>query len=288
MRRKALDGFSIGVLPPDRQSGELEARLVPVYLLHRYQAEAVARLVGGADYAYSEAVDRAAGTKAVPADVQRAALDRLVATLGAEQLALPASVLDLVTPPGNDYVRSREYFATKSGPLFDAFGAMEASAALTTQFLFAPQRLNRLAWQHARDAHEPGVADMLDVVFRGTWQRDRIADGVPAGDAVQTAANWVVLDALLSALDAGQLHAQVDADVRASLVQWQRWLAKNAGAGSVAASRAEAASTIAKYLADPKSVKLRPLPADSAGSADLIVSARATASRAKCRSPAVS
>jgi len=77
---------------------------------------------------------------------------------------------------------------------------------------------------------------------------------------VQTAANWVVLDALLNALDAGQLHAQVDADVRASLVQWQTWLAKNAGSGSVGASREEAASTITKYLADPKSVKLRPLP----------------------------
>ena len=260
VRRAALDHFSIGVLPPDRQTGEIEARLVPIYLLHRYQTEAVARLVGGADYAYSEAMDREAGTKTIAAETQRAALDRLVATLGAEQLALPASVLDLVTPPGNDYVRNREYFATKSAPLFDAFGAVEAAAAQTTQFLFAPQRLNRLAWQHARDEREPGVGDVLDAVFRGTWQRDKVAPGVPAGDAVQTAANWVVLDALLNALDAGQLHAQVDADVRASLVQWQKWLAKKAGNGSVGASREEAASTITKYLADPKSVKLRPLP----------------------------
>ena len=45
-----------------------------------------------------------------------------------------------------------------------------------------------------------------------------------------------------------------------SLVEWQKWLAKNAGEGSTGASRAEAASTIAKYLADPKSVKLRSLP----------------------------
>jgi hypothetical protein len=260
VRRKALDNFSIGVLPPERQTGELEARLVPIYLLHRYQVEAVARLVGGADYAYSEAVDREAGTKPVPPEAQRAALDRLVATLGAEQLALPAKVLDLVTPPGNDYVRSREYFATKNAPLFDAFAAVEAGAAQTTQFLFAPQRLNRVAWQHARDAHEPGVADVLDAVFRGTWQRDAIGGSVPAGDAVQTAANWVVLDALLNTLDAGQLHAQVDAEVRASLVQWQKLLAKNAGSGGVAASRVEAAATIGKYLADPKSVKLRPMP----------------------------
>ncbi|MET0225488.1 MAG: zinc-dependent metalloprotease, partial [Dokdonella sp.] len=260
VRRKALDGFSIGVLPPERQAGELEARLVPVYLLHRYQVEAVARLLGGADYAYSEALDRQAGTRAVAAETQRAALDRLVASLGAEQLALPASVLDLLTPPGNDYVRNREYFATRSAPLFDAFAAVEAAAAQTVQFLFAPQRLHRLAWQHARDAHEPGTGDVLDAVFRATWQHDAPAASIPAGDAVQTAANWVVLDALLNALDAGQLHAQVDADMRASLQQWQAWLAKNAGRGSVAASRAEAAETIRKYLADPKSVRLRPLP----------------------------
>ena len=42
VRRKALDGFSEGVLGRDRQTGELEVRLVPVYLLHRYQVEAVA------------------------------------------------------------------------------------------------------------------------------------------------------------------------------------------------------------------------------------------------------
>jgi hypothetical protein len=259
-RRKALDAFSIGVLPPDRQAGELEARLVPIYLLHRYQTEAVARLLGGADYAYSNAGDREAGAKAVPAETQRAALDRLVATLGAEELALPANVLDLMTPPGNDFARNREYFATKTAPLFDAFGAVEASAALTAQFLFAPERLNRLAWQHARDKAEPGVGDVLAAVFQGTWRQDRIGENIPAGAAVQAAANWVVLDALLNALDAGKLHAQVDADVRASLVEWRTWLAKNAGEGDAGASRAEAAATIGKYLADPKSVKLRPLP----------------------------
>jgi hypothetical protein len=260
VRRKALDGFSIGVLPPERQAGELEARLVPIYLLHRYQTEAVARLLGGATYTYSEAADRQAGTRAVAADTQYAALDRLVSTLGAEQLALPANVLDLLTPPGNDYVRNREYFATRAAPLFDALAAVEAAAAQTSQYLFSTQRLNRLAWQHARDAREPGVGDVLDAVFRGTWQRNAPGNAVPAGDAVQMAANWIVLDALLNALDAGQLHAQVDAEVRGSLQQWADWLAKNSASGSIAASRTEAAGTIRKYFADPKSVKLRPLP----------------------------
>lgn len=259
-RRKALANFSIGVLPPERQAGEIEARLVPVYLLHRYQTEAVARLLGGASYAYADAADRQTGSMAVPAATQRAALDRLVATLGADQLALPANVLDLVTPPGNDYVRNREYFATKAAPLFDPLAAVEAATAHTAQFLFAPARLNRLAWQHARDANTPGVVDVLDATFHGSWQRDAVDASAPAAAAVQTAANWVVLDAALNLLEAGQLHAQVDAEVRATLQRWQQWLAKDSGKGEVGASRAEAVALIAKYLADPKSVKLRPLP----------------------------
>lgn len=51
--RPALVQFSIVVPPDARQTGELEARLVPVYLLHRYQTEAVARLVGGCSYEFA-------------------------------------------------------------------------------------------------------------------------------------------------------------------------------------------------------------------------------------------
>lgn len=260
VRRKALDAFSTGVLPPDRQAGELEARLVPVYLLHRYQLEAVARLLGGAHYGYSLAGEREAGTRAVAASSQHAALERLVALLGAEQLVLPTGVLDLMTPPATEYVRTREYFTTRTAPLFDPMSAVEAATAQVLQFLFAPQRLNRLAWQHARDASQPGVGDVLDAVFRGSWQNDPSRAGLPAGEAVQAAANWVVLDALLLALDGRQLHAPVDADVRAALRRWQAWLERNDGRGSVAASRAEAATLIGAWLADPTSVKLRPLP----------------------------
>ena len=260
VRRKALDNFSIGVLPPERQAGELEARLVPVYLLHRYQTEAIARLLGGATYAYSEAADRQAGTKTVAADKQRTALGRLVETLSAEQLAMPASVLDLLTPPANEYVRNREYFATRMTPLFDPMAAVEAATAQTTMFLFAPERLNRVAWQHARDAAAPGVGDVLVATFRGTWQRGDIPAKLPAGQAVQTTANWVVLDALLHTLEDGNLHASVEAEVRSALQGWQAWLAQNAGSGNGAASRTEASRLIGKYLADPKSVKLRSLP----------------------------
>src|SRR5690606_35931630 len=60
IRQRALAGFNVNVSPPDRQLGDLQSRLVPVYLLHRYQLEAVARLLGGAAFDYGEVADTAA------------------------------------------------------------------------------------------------------------------------------------------------------------------------------------------------------------------------------------
>ncbi|TDR40076.1 uncharacterized protein DUF5117 [Tahibacter aquaticus] len=261
VRRRALQNFNTGVLPPQRQLGEIEARLVPLYLLHRYQTEAVARLLGGASYRYGLAGDTVAGTKPVAAGEQRAALERLVRNLSASELALPANVLDILTPPGNDYDRSREYFATRSAPVFDPLAAAAAASAQTLQFLFDPARLNRLAWQQAREPAQPGIADLMSTTFRGTWQRDAAGDSAPGAAAVQIAANWTTLDALLQLLDGGSLNAPVEAEVRSQLKNWQQWLGSSAGTPAQTANRHQAAELIGKYLADPKSVKLRALPA---------------------------
>ena len=254
-RHHALVNFSKGVLGPERQNGELEARLVPVYLLHRYQTEAVARQLAGASYQYGDIGDGNAGTTPVAPAVQMAALQRLVRTLGAEDLALPANVLDLLTPPSTGYERSREYFSTRTAPLFDALAAVEASATMSSQFLFDPARLNRLSWQHARDANEPGIESVLGAVFKGTWQRDNLAAAIVAGATVQLASNWASLDVLLDALDGDKLHDPVRAQIRQTLSNWQAWLTANPGSAAVSASRKEAADYLRKYLADPKSVK---------------------------------
>lgn len=259
-RALALAQFSTAVLPPDRQLGELEARLVPVYLLHRYQAEAVARLLGGASYRSGRVGDTAAGTTPVPAHDQQAALQALVALLDAKQLALPDNVLELLTPPSAEHQRSPEYFSTQMAPLFDPLSAVGAATALPLQYLLDPQRLNRLAWQHARDPQQPGIAELLDSVFSTTWQRAASKRDDAALVAVQNTANWVVLDALLLTLDAAQLHASVDAEVRARLRGLRQWLIDNRGHGLTRDNRDHAADRIARYLLDPGTVKLRALP----------------------------
>jgi hypothetical protein len=104
------------------------------------------------------------------------------------------------------------------------------------------------------------VAETLTALFAATWQRDDAEQAGVGGEAVQLASNWVVLDAALGALEGGQLHAQVDAEVRQMLSEWSTWLARHASEGARGASRRTAADTIAKYLADPKAVKLRTPP----------------------------
>jgi hypothetical protein len=189
--------------------------------------------------------------------VQRQAISRLTDTLRAEYLALPANVLDILTPPAAGYERNREYFLTRMDSVFDAFSIAEAGAAQTTGFLLDAGRLNRLAWQHARDPQQPGVQELLTELLRKTWQRDQVAANVIGGEAVQLASNWVVADSLLGLLSSGKLHPQVAAEVRQSLVQLLLWLQKNPGKGAAFSSRKQVSDHISAYLKDPQSVKLR-------------------------------
>lgn len=266
VRRRALQTFSPAVLPDARQIGELEARLVPVYLLQRYQGEALARLIGGGQFEYASAGDvkagRArAGVATTPAALQRQALARLGDSLRAEHLALPAGVLDVLTPPSEGFERGREYFSSRMNSVFDAFSAAEAAAGHSAGFLFDAERLNRLAWQHARDPQQLGVQELLESVFTRTWQRGAVPASLAGGEAVQLCANWVVLDALLNALDGGKLHAGVAAQLRQQAGTLAQWLRQHPAKGADGASRQQAAELITHYLNDPRSVKLRAMPA---------------------------
>ncbi|MCG2584650.1 zinc-dependent metalloprotease [Massilia sp. TS11] len=265
IRAKGLQQFSMQVLPPERDTGQIEARLVPVYLLHRYQAEALARLIGGASFDNSTAGEvqagmAKAGSRPVAAATQRAALTRLADSLKAEQLALPPNVLDILTPPGTGFARNREYFSTRMNSVFDAFAAVEAAAGHVGSFLFDSARLNRLAWQQARDPAQPGVQEVVDAVLAATWKRETIPASVTAGEAVQLAANWTVLDGLLQALDSRALHAPVDASLRQQLAGLAEWLGSHPAKGGVGASRKQAREQILAYLNDPARLKLRAAP----------------------------
>ncbi|HEX6908945.1 MAG TPA: zinc-dependent metalloprotease, partial [Longimicrobium sp.] len=98
VRRAALDRFGAAAIRAGRPLATLEEVLVPLYLHHRYQTEAAAKVLGGQEYAFALRGDEQAGPRPVPGDVQRSALNALLLTLDPEQLALPRSVLGLIPP----------------------------------------------------------------------------------------------------------------------------------------------------------------------------------------------
>ncbi|MFD4876197.1 zinc-dependent metalloprotease [Streptomyces sp. NPDC058420] len=256
VRRIALDGFSRGVLPPDRQTGELEERAVLLHLLHRHEVTAVARLVGGVRYAYGLAGEDGQGARPVDAATQHTALTRLAELLRAEQLALPQAVLDTLTPPAIRYGRTEQYLDTGAGRIFDPFEAVRVATALVTEHLLDPGRLNRVAWQHAADPETPGVTDIVDALLTATWRRtDPVPTELPGGAAVQHAADWTLLNHLLTLLDDTALHAPVRMSLRGAV----RRLGTELRCQSDEQAR-EAGELIRAFLADAGSVRVDPLP----------------------------
>ncbi|MGI5451769.1 zinc-dependent metalloprotease [Streptomyces sp. CA-249302] len=255
-RRIALEGFGRGVLPPDRQTGELEERAVLLHLLHRHEVTAVARLIGGVHYGYGLAGDAGQGPRPVDATTQRRALTELAHLLRAEQLALPEAVLSALTPPAIRYGRTDQYLDSDAGRVFDPFAAVRVAVTLVVEALLEPARLNRLAWQHAADAAVPGVTELVEALLDATWRRaDPIPAEVPGGTAVQLTADWTLVNHLLTVLKDGTLHAPVRAELRGTLRRFATELREGVGDG-----RREAADLIDGFLADADSVRLDPLP----------------------------
>ncbi len=252
VRRIALAGFAEGALPPDRQLGDAERRLVPIYLLHRYQADAVIRLIGGSTYQYGLVGDTKPDTIAVTGDRQSKALAATRRMLAVETLSIPDSVLRVMTAPSNEYSRGPEYFGTRMSPVFDPLQATASASALVAQLAFHPMRLNRLAWQNERNADIPSPTQLFDTLVTASWQE---STGNQQDALILETRNWVLLDAALLTLDGGELHPAVAAQWTASL----RSLAQKLD-GSKNESHREATRYIQRYLADPASIRLRSLP----------------------------
>tara|TARA_R110002072_G_scaffold89232_6_gene200041 strand:+ start:35677 stop:38073 length:2397 start_codon:yes stop_codon:yes gene_type:complete len=161
VRGVALSGLGEDSLRQGQPYSELERVLVPVYFLHRYQAEAVTKLIGGASYDYRVKGQGIKPVEPVAASKQREALWMLLSTLRPEFLSLPPNLSALVPPAAAGYKRSRENAPSQTSPYFDPVTLAEAAAEETLKFLLNPQRLARVAQQETiRD--QLSLQELLD------------------------------------------------------------------------------------------------------------------------------
>jgi hypothetical protein len=218
VRAAALNRFGENNIREGAPMATLEDVLVPLYMYHRYQVEAAAKLVGGEDYAFSLRGKGDRNPQIIPAEEQRRALSAVLETLKPDNLALPESLLRLIPPRPPGYPRTREDFRIRTSPNFDGLAPAEAFANHVCDFLFNPERAARLVEFHARDPRYPGWDEVLDKIVETTWK-------VPVGSGyhaeIRRTVNGVVLNDLmaLAANDRASNQVRAIAEHRLSLLR---------------------------------------------------------------------
>lgn len=149
LRKDALSRFGSSSIPDQTPLSELEKVLVPVYLMHRYQAESVVKMIGGLFYHYNLKGDAYADEiKLIEPDKQGEAVDILLRSLTPEHLSIPKPVLKLVHPPAMGYSRDRETFKGRTSLVFDPLSGAESYANDVISMMLHKDRLARIYRQN--------------------------------------------------------------------------------------------------------------------------------------------
>ncbi len=185
VRKKGLAQFGENAIPNGTPLTKLEDVLVPLYNYHRYQYEAVTKLIGGINYNYSVRGDaNQIKPTILPNAIQQRALDAALGCLSASTLVLPENILALIPPRPPMYYGVGELFDKRTGMSFDALAAAEALADFELGFLFNVERANRLVQNKAR-ANTLGWDQVLDAILEKTWYT-KITNGLEGSIQLQT------------------------------------------------------------------------------------------------------
>ena len=261
VRRIGLSQFGLQTIPVGTPLSELEERLVPLYLHHRYQLIAAAKSIGGVYFTY--AVRTPSGpnpsrvAEIVPAAAQKAALSAVLDGLSVDTLRIPERILALIPPQASGYGGgTAEVFDKRTDPAFDPIGAATIAADVVFQAVLSPERAARLVEQHGRDASIPGFGEVVSALVQRTWGAARPADGY--GDAILEAVQNLAIVRLMDLAADDSASSQVRAYASAGLRRIK------AIAGPLTTAHAAAArEDITRFLARPDAAHKRanPLPA---------------------------
>jgi hypothetical protein len=222
VRAKALDRFSEAAIQNGTPMGQLSDTLVPVYFYHRYQTEAVTKVIGGEFYTYAVRGDGQRPTEPVRAAEQRAALAVVLKTISPETLDLPDRIIALLAPHPAGYEERRESFKGRTGMTFDPLGAAEASAQQTISLLLDPERAARLVQHHAYDNGQLGLSEVLDKLIEVSW---KLQAKNSREAAIQRTVADVALAQMLALADDQKTSAEARAMTRMKLTELRHWAA---------------------------------------------------------------
>lgn len=223
IRQVALDNLGLDTLPPNSTLSSLENALVPIYLLHRYQLEAVAKQVGGLKYDYERKGDytKAQGQVFVAPAIQERAMQQLIRATTSDYLSMPQNVLALIPPTAYGDDITREHFKGKMGLMLDPVSAAASASNFAFELLLHPERLNRLEWQatSSKDRRRKvDVALLLKQILNVHWYRNE--NSSPLNERLKL----VALNAVMRAVTSDMLAPEAKLAAQETLLEFTQWL----------------------------------------------------------------
>ena len=218
LRAVVLDDFSERAIQLGRSMASLEDVLVPAFLMHRYQVQAAATVLGGTSFTYAMRGDGQVPNERVQATDQRAALSAMLATLEPRALNIPERVTSLIPPRPPQSGASRELFPRHTGYVFDPMAAASTAALITLDQLTDHKRAARLNNQHRVDASLPSFGEVLTILIDDRWPETKDPELLSIERAVQL----LLVDKLGDLLANSRAAPQVRADALDALSKIKR------------------------------------------------------------------
>ena len=218
LRAVVLNDFSERAIQPGRPMASLEDVLVPAFLMHRYQVQAAATVLGGQSFTYAMRGDGQVPSERVAATDQRAALSAMLATLEPSVLNIPERVTSLIPPRPPQSGASRELFPRHTGYVFDPMAAASTAALITLDQLTDHKRAARLNNQHRVDTSLPSFGEVLTILIDDRWPETKDHELLSIERAVQL----LLVDRLADLLANAQAAPQVRADALDALSKMKR------------------------------------------------------------------
>jgi hypothetical protein len=221
VREIALRNFDERKVRVGDSMATLEEPLVLVYLIHRYQVEAVASVLGGIYYNHTVRGDVQKNPVLVSPEEVKRGLKVLLKTLDPEFLAFPEKIRTLLPPRHPSYAEHRDLFQGRTGLPFDSLAAVEQSATITIESILHPERAARMVEYHAYEPQLPTLSDIIDVLIENTWKK-QYENAYHA--EIQRTVNNVLLYRLMSLASDEKVSTSIHGVSYAKLEELRLWL----------------------------------------------------------------
>lgn len=224
IRKIAMNQFSMNHIRVGENYSILEDRLVPIYFLHRYQIEAVVKLIGGLNYNYGVKSNIKYKISPVNSSDQKLALKSLLNSISPTELIIPKSLHSILSPRTFGNYRNRESFGSQTGVAFDYLGIANSLSDAVIGMILNPQRVSRLIQQEAIYKDQLTFNNVISELINETFKTN-VSESYHKSIKEINQAN--LLKHLMVLSNSDNVYPQIRAEIYNSLEGLSEWLVKN-------------------------------------------------------------